>query len=41
MFETAGGIMLMVPMFLGANYSRWIEHHGAKRLLDLSGPLVL
>ena len=27
--------------FLGASYHRRIEHHGAKQMLDLSGPLVL
>ncbi len=27
--------------FLGANYRRRIEHHGAKEMWDLSGPLVL
>jgi len=27
--------------FLGASYQRRIEHHGAKRTLDLCGPLVL
>ena len=27
--------------FLGANYQRRIEHHGAKEVVDLSGPLVL
>jgi CRISPR-associated protein Cas2 len=27
--------------FLGANYERRIEHHGAKRVPELSGPLVL
>lgn len=27
--------------FLGANYQRRIEHHGAKKTLDLSGPLIL
>ena len=27
--------------FLGANYQRRIEHHGAKQVPDLAGPLVL
>ncbi len=27
--------------FLGANYKRRIEHHGTKRVPDLSEPLVL
>lgn len=27
--------------FLGANYQRRIEHHGAKQVRDLAGPLVL
>jgi CRISPR-associated protein Cas2 len=27
--------------FLGANFHRRIEHHGAKKPLDLEGPLVL
>jgi len=27
--------------FLGSNYERRIEHHGAKQPVDLSGPLVL
>jgi CRISPR-associated protein Cas2 len=26
--------------FLGANYKRRIEHHGAKATLDLEGPLL-
>ena len=27
--------------FLGANYRRRIEHHGAKEVTDLEGPLVV
>lgn len=27
--------------FLGANYRRRIEHHGAKGTVDLKGPLVI
>ena len=27
--------------FLGANFERRVEHHGAKKTLDLQGPLVL
>ncbi|MEL6547958.1 MAG: CRISPR-associated endonuclease Cas2 [Myxococcota bacterium] len=27
--------------FLGANYSRRIEHHGAKVAIDLEGPLIV
>lgn len=27
--------------FLGANYRRRVEHHGAKPCIDLTGPLVL
>lgn len=27
--------------FLGANYQRRIEHHGAKEVPDLTGPIVL
>ena len=27
--------------FLGSNYKRKIEHHGAKVVFDLTGPLVL
>ena len=27
--------------FLGANFRRRIEHHGAKAVVDLEGPLVL